>query len=325
MRQLDYIAHHGILGMKWGARRSPAQLGHRTPKPRKLENGKTGDYKNDGETVKETYGKGKTRMIQSRNGEHPKNPKQNKQSSPEEEARKAYLAKKTSKIDRDIHSYDSVRGKGIRTDKGLELLSKDDVEAQVKKLEAKKAKIEAKYGGKWDRKYGKTENSNLAKVAAKAKEPKQIDETPEETKSNRAKYVKIGAAVGAGALAAYGAYKVHQIGTDEIARRGGDLVGKILGAKDRMVDKANSASSEFQQSMKVAKQKAKLRDVLPERENTVKQALEKYKSHPEIAASVSDWMTRDNTVSLRFGSKGNSLRDLEEYLVRAWPQIVKAS
>lgn len=64
-----FIAHHGILGMHWGIRRSPAQLGHRTPKPRKLENGKTGDYKNDGETVKETYGKGKTRMIQSRNGE----------------------------------------------------------------------------------------------------------------------------------------------------------------------------------------------------------------------------------------------------------------
>jgi len=331
-----FIAHHGILGMHWGIRRTPAQLGHPTPTPRKLDKGKTGDYKNDGETVKETYGKGKTRMIQSRNGEHPKNPstgssktakkpKQNKQSSPEEEARKAYLAKKTSKIDRDIHSYDSVRGKGIRTDKGLELLSKDDVEAQVKKLEAKKAKIEAKYGGKWDRKHDRIENSNLAKVANKVKEPKQVDETPEETKSNRAKYVKIGVAVGAGVLTAYGAYKLHQMGTDEIARRGGDLVGKITGAKDRMINKAKDASVEFQQSMKVAKQKAKLKDVLPERESTVKKAFDKYKDHPEMAGSISQWMTRDDKADMFMGSRGNTLSDLEEYLSRAWPRIVKAS
>lgn len=73
MRRLEYIAHHGILGMKWGIRHTPAQLGHRTPKPRKLESGKTGDYKNDGKTVKQTYGKGKTRLVQSRNGEPPKN------------------------------------------------------------------------------------------------------------------------------------------------------------------------------------------------------------------------------------------------------------
>jgi hypothetical protein len=257
-----FIAHHGILGMKWGIRRSPAQLGHRTPKPRKLENGKTGDYKNDGETVKETYGKGKTRMIQSRNGEsdtYKGNPKEAKKA---EKARRKALGKKGRLIE------------------------------------------------DYQNKKGMSEEEAIAKASSKVR---------------RDRAVKIGMAAAATALAAYGAYKVHQMGTDEVARRGGDLVGQILGAKDRMVDKANSASSEFQQSMKIAKQKAKLRDVLPERENVAQKVLDKYKSHPEITASVSDWVTRDNTASLRFGSKGNSLRDLEEYLARAWPQIVKAS
>ena len=158
----------------------------------------------------------------------------------------------------------------------------------------------------YQNKKGMSEEEAIAKASSKVK---------------RDRAIKIGMAASAAALTAYGAYKVRQLGTDEIARRGGELVGKILGFKEHMASKAMNAQAEFN----VAKQKAKLRSVLPERENTVKQALEKYKSHPEITASVSDWMTRDNTASLRFGSKGNSLRDLEEYLARAWPQIVKAS
>ena len=229
----DYIAHHGILGMHWGIRRTPSQLGHPTPEPRKLASGKTGDYKNDGET--------------------PKNPS--------------------------------------------------------------------------------TGSSKLAKVANKptsVQKTKQEVAKTEDTESNsssgmkKSTYVKIGVGVAAGALAAYGAYKVHQLGTNEIARRGGDLVGKILGAKDRAIDSAKSAANEFQSAKTVSQQKAKLKNVLPTRENTMKQVMEKYKDHPEISASVADWVTRDNKASVRFGSVGNSVRDLEEYLSRAWPQIVRS-
>jgi hypothetical protein len=283
-----FIAHHGILGMHWGIRRSPAQLGHRTPKPRKLENGKTGDYKNDGETVKETYGKGKTRMIQSRNGETD-----------------AY--KEKSKLVQIAEYHD----KKVAAKKRAE--EKENRKREAKK-EAKKAeKIRRKSLGKkgrliedYQNKKGMSEEEAIAKASSKVK---------------RDRAIKIGMAASAAALTAYGAYKVHQLGTDEIARRGGELVGKILGFKEHMANKAMNAQAEFN----VAKQKAKLRDVLPQRENVAQKVLDKYKSHPEITASVSDWVTRDNTASLRFGSKGNSLRDLEEYLARAWPQIVKAS
>lgn len=284
MRQLDYIAHHGILGQKWGIRRSPAQLGHRTPKPRKLENGKTGDYKNDGETVKETYGKGKTRMVQSRNGDS-----------------STYKGK--SKLVQ-IAEYHDKKVAAKRRAEEKENKKKEAIKAE--RARRKSLGKEGRLIEDYQNKKGMSEEEAIAKASSKVK---------------RDRAVKIGMAAGTAALAAYGAYKVHQLGTDEIARRGGDLVGKILGFKEHMASKAMDARAEFN----VAKQKAKLRDVLPQRENVAQKVLDKYKSHPEITASVSDWVTRDNTASLRFGSKGNSLRDLEEYLERAWPQIVKVS
>ena len=119
MRRLDYVAHHGILGQKWGVRR----------------------FQNEDGTLTQ---QGKKHLGYSKEG------------------RDEYLAKKTAKIDKDIHSYDSLRGKGLQDKKGRDILTKEDVERSVQKLEAKKAKIAAKADAKYTKKYGK-EDLNYGK------------------------------------------------------------------------------------------------------------------------------------------------------------------
>lgn len=290
MRRLDYIAHHGILGMKWGIRRTPAQLGHHTPKPRKLASGKTGDYKNDGQTVKQTYGKGKTRLIQSRND------------SPY--AGKSKLVQIAEYHDKKVAAKERAKAK-IAKQKAV-VKEANRTEKQRRKALGKEGRLKEDY----QKKKGMSEEEASTAAAKKMK---------------RDKYVKIGIAAGATALTAYGAYKIHKEGIDGIAKKGGNIVGKILGAKEYGVEKARTAKSEYRAAKAVAKQKAKLRDVLPDRERTVNKAFDKYSNHPEMAQSISEWMTRDNSFSPRFGNKGNSLSDLEEYLSRVYPTIVKRS
>lgn len=292
----DYIAHHGILGMHWGVRRSPSQLGHHTPKPRKLENGKTGDYKNDGETVKQTYGKGKTRLVQSRNGESSPNVGKSKLVQIAEYRDKKIAAKKRAQAREEAAKQKEKEAKA-------EEKAAVKAEKQRRKDLGKEGRLKEDY-----QKNGMSEEEAAAAASSKVK---------------RDTAIKVGVAAASTALAAYGAYKIHKEGTDAIAQKGGELVGKILGAKDRAIDKAVSAKNEFKTAQAVAKQKAKLKDVLPARESAMKQAMDKYKAHPEMQASIADWVTRDNSASVRFGSKGNTLGDLEEYLARAWPSIVK--
>lgn len=40
------LVHHGVVGMKWGVRRTPAQLGHKPKVTKSKKNGSHPDYKN---------------------------------------------------------------------------------------------------------------------------------------------------------------------------------------------------------------------------------------------------------------------------------------
>lgn len=293
----DYIAHHGILGMKWGIRHTPAQLGHHTPKPRKLESGKTGDYKNDGETVKQTYGKGKTRLVQSRNGETSQNAGK-------------------SKLVQIMEYHDQKKAAKARAEAREQ--KKREAEKAAKTAEKQRRKALGKEGRlKEDyQKKGMSEQEAADAASSKVK---------------RDRYIKIGVAAAATAVTAYGAYKIKTEGLDNISKKGGDLVGKILGTGDRVVNEAKTAKQDFALEQKASRQRAKLVKVAEERGKTASEVLNRLTvgtnlsddTKHSISNSIGAWMTRNDDASLRFGSRGNTVSDLEEYLSRVYPSIVK--
>lgn len=124
------LTHHGIKGMRWGVRRTPAQLGHKPAKKKKQSS--LGDSVREGaKRINASFKKMKKRRIQQKNAERAREAKKTKEE---------YEAEKKKAIESGTAA-DVLKFKGKLTNQELNAaVNRLNMESQLSQLNAKTIK-----------------------------------------------------------------------------------------------------------------------------------------------------------------------------------------